>query len=124
MVFSDARALIDNRPLSGFQIRALVLVGLLVFMDGFDVQMIGFVAPALLRDWHLSVEQLGPIFAAGLLGMLLGSTSLGMLADRVGRRPVLIGATAFVGACVMGTAAAHSVTQLLALRFLTGLGLG
>jgi AAHS family 4-hydroxybenzoate transporter-like MFS transporter len=124
MVFTDVRALIDNRPLSNFQVRLLVLIGCLVFMDGFDVQMIGFVAPALLRTWHLSADALGPIFAAGLLGMLVGSTSLGMLADRIGRRPVLIGATLFVALCVMGTAAAHSVTQMLGFRFFTGLGLG
>ena len=124
MIFADVRALIDDRPLSAFQVRVLVLVGCLVFMDGFDVQMIGFVAPALLRTWHLSADALGPIFAAGLLGMLLGSTSLGMLADRMGRRPVLIGATFFVALCVMGTAATQSVTQMLVLRFFTGLGLG
>jgi AAHS family 4-hydroxybenzoate transporter-like MFS transporter len=124
MVFADVRALIDDRPLSAFQVRVLVLVGCLVFMDGFDVQMIGFVAPALLRTWHLSADALGPIFAAGLVGMLFGSTSLGLLADRIGRRPVLIGATFFVALCVMGTAATQSVTQMLLLRFFTGLGLG
>jgi MFS transporter, AAHS family, 4-hydroxybenzoate transporter len=124
MVFADVRALIDDRPLSVFQVRVLVLVGCLVFMDGFDVQMIGFVAPALLRTWHLGADALGPIFAAGLLGMLLGSTSLGVLADRIGRRPVLVGATFFVALCVMGTAATQSVNQMLILRFFTGLGLG
>jgi AAHS family 4-hydroxybenzoate transporter-like MFS transporter len=124
MVFTDVRALIDNRPLSAFQVRVLVLIGCLVFIDGFDVQMIGFVAPALLRTWHLSADALGPIFAAGLVGMLVGSTSLGMLADRIGRRPVLIGATFFAALCVMGTAATQSVTQMLLLRFFTGLGLG
>jgi MFS transporter, AAHS family, 4-hydroxybenzoate transporter len=124
MVPADFRALIDDRPLSAFQVRVLVLIGCLVFMDGFDVQMMGFVAPALLRAWKLKADALGPIFAAGLLGMLIGSTSLGMLADRIGRRPVLLGATFFVALCVMGTAATRSVPQMLALRFLTGLGLG
>ena len=124
MVETDIRALIDDRPLSSFQVRVLVLVGCLVLMDGFDVQVIGFVAPALLRTWHLKPDALGPIFGAGLLGMLVGSTALGMLADQIGRRPVLLGATCFVGLCVLSTAATQSVPQLLALRFLTGLGLG
>jgi AAHS family 4-hydroxybenzoate transporter-like MFS transporter len=115
---------IDGRPLSGFQIRVLVLIGCLVLLDGFDVQMIGFVAPALLRAWHLAPAALGPIFGAGLLGMLLGSTGLGMLADRIGRRPVLLGATFFVALCVMATAATRTVPQMLVLRFLTGIGLG
>jgi len=121
---TDIGTLIDGRPLSSFQVRVLVLVGCLVLMDGFDVQMIGFVAPALLRSWVLPPDAMGPIFGAGLLGMLVGSTSLGMLADRIGRRPVLIGATFFVAFCVLSTAATRSVPQMLALRFLTGVGLG
>jgi AAHS family 4-hydroxybenzoate transporter-like MFS transporter len=121
---ADIGALIDGRPLSAFQVRVLVLIGCLVLIDGFDVQVIGFVAPALVRTWSLTPDALGPIFAAGLLGMLVGSTGLGMLADRIGRRPVLIGATFFVALCVLSTAATRSVPQLLALRFLTGLGLG
>ncbi|HWS64918.1 MAG TPA: MFS transporter [Steroidobacteraceae bacterium] len=121
---TDIGALIDSRPLSPFQVRVLVLIGCLVLMDGFDVQVIGFVAPALLRTWSLAPDALGPIFGAGLLGMLVGSTGLGMLADRIGRRPVLIGATFFVALCVLSTAATRSVPQMLALRFLTGLGLG
>jgi len=121
---TDMGALIDSRPLSAFQVRVLVLIGCLVLMDGFDVQVIGLVAPALLRTWSLGPDALGPIFGAGLLGMLVGSTGLGMLADRIGRRPVLLGATFFVALCVMATAATRSVPQMLALRFLTGLGLG
>ena len=121
---TDIGALIDSRPLSTFQVRVLVLIGCLVLMDGFDVQVIGFVAPALLRSWNLPPDALGPIFGAGLLGMLVGSTGLGMLADRIGRRPVLIGATFFVALCVLSTAATRSVPQMLTLRFLTGVGLG
>ncbi len=75
---TDIGALIDSRPLSPFQVRVLVLIGCLVLMDGFDVQVIGFVAPALLRAWSLAPDALGPIFGAGLLGMLVGSTGLGM----------------------------------------------
>jgi AAHS family 4-hydroxybenzoate transporter-like MFS transporter len=120
----DIAALINREPLSAFQIRVLVLIGCLVLMDGFDVQAIGFVAPALLRSWNLEPAALGPIFGAGLLGMLAGSTSLGMLADRIGRRPVLIGATFFFALSALATAATRSVPEMLALRFLTGLGIG
>lgn len=120
----DIAALIDRQPLAAFQIRVLVLIGCLVLMDGFDVQAIGFVAPALLRSWNLEPAALGPIFGAGLFGMLAGSTSLGMLADRTGRRPVLIGATFFFALCALATAATRSVPQMLALRFLTGFGIG
>jgi AAHS family 4-hydroxybenzoate transporter-like MFS transporter len=120
----DIAGLINTQPLSSFQIGIMVLIGGVVLMDGFDVQSIGFVAPALTQDWHLDPTALGPIFGAGLLGMLFGSMLLSMLADRVGRRPVLVGSTTFFSLCMLATAAAGSVQQLVFLRFLTGLGIG
>jgi MFS transporter, AAHS family, 4-hydroxybenzoate transporter len=120
----DIAALIDSQPLSAFQVRVLALIGCLVLMDGLDVQLIGFVAPALLRAWNLGPSALGPVFGAGLFGMLAGSMSLSVLADRIGRRPVLIGAMFFFALCVLATAATHSLPQMVALRFLTGVGIG
>ncbi len=120
----DIAALINTLPLSSFQKGIMVLIGGVVVMDGFDVQAIGFVAPALTQDWHIDPTALGPIFGAGLLGMLVGSMLLSIVADRVGRRPVLVGSTAFFSLCMLGTAAADSVQQLVFLRFLTGLGIG
>lgn len=93
-------------------------------MDGFDVQAMGYVAPAILRDWHIAKASLGPVFSAGLSGMLIGSLGLSVLADRLGRRPVLIGATLWFAIGTLITAHATTVNQLLLLRFLTGLGLG
>jgi len=120
----DITELINNRPLTLFQKRVMVLIGCLVMMDGFDVQAMGFVAPALVKAWTIEPSALGPIFGAGLLGMLIGSTSLGILADRIGRRPVIIGATLFFGACTLATALAEAVPQMLVLRLLTGIGIG
>jgi AAHS family 4-hydroxybenzoate transporter-like MFS transporter len=120
----DIAALINRLPLSSFQKRIMVLIGGVVVMDGFDVQAIGFIAPALTQDWHIEPAALGPIFGAGLLGMLVGSMLLSILADRVGRRPVLVGATAFFSLCMLGTVAVASVPQMVFLRFLTGLGIG
>jgi MFS transporter, AAHS family, 4-hydroxybenzoate transporter len=120
----DIADLINTQPLSSFQKAIMVLIGGVVVMDGFDVQAIGFVAPALTQDWNIDPAALGPIFGAGLFGMLLGSMLLSMLADRLGRRPVLVGSTAFFSLCMLGTAAVESVQQLMFLRLLTGLGLG
>src|ERR1700756_1094028 len=80
----DIAAIIDGRPISAFQVRLLALIATAIVMDGFDVQAMGFVAPAGVEDWHIAIETLGPIFAAGLIGMLLGSIGLGMLSDRIG----------------------------------------
>ena len=93
----DIGALIDSQPLSSFQKWIMVLIACSVVMDGFDVQTMGFVAPAIVRAWHISPANLGPVFGAGLFGMLAGSIVLGAMADRVGRRPVLVGATVSTG---------------------------
>jgi AAHS family 4-hydroxybenzoate transporter-like MFS transporter len=110
--------------LTAAQRRVLLLVGLAVLMDGFDVQAMGFVAPAIIHAWRIGTATLGPVFGAGLLGMLVGSLSLSVLADRVGRRPVLIGATLFFSLCMLATTRVTSIGELEAIRFVTGLGLG
>jgi MFS transporter, AAHS family, 4-hydroxybenzoate transporter len=121
---ADIAGLINTHPLSSFQKGIMVLIGGVVVMDGFDVQAMGFVAPALTQDWRLDPTALGPIFGAGLLGMLVGSMLLSILADRIGRRPVLVASTTFFSLCMLATAAAESVQQLVILRFLAGLGIG
>jgi AAHS family 4-hydroxybenzoate transporter-like MFS transporter len=70
----------------------LSLCGLCMIMDGFDVQAMGYVAPALIKQWQIDKGALGPVFGAGLLGIMVGSLCLSIVADRIGRRPVLIGA--------------------------------
>jgi len=111
-----------HRP--GFQFMLLVLCGLCLVIDGFDAQAMGYVAPAVIADWHVSKAALGPVFSASLFGMLLGALGLSVLADRIGRRPVLIGATLFFGITMIATAFTRSLPVLTALRFVTGLGLG
>jgi AAHS family 4-hydroxybenzoate transporter-like MFS transporter len=116
--------LIDSHPVSAFQKWILLLVGCAVVMDGFDVQAMGFVAPAIVQAWGIEKAALGPVFGAGLFGMLIGSLVLSICADRIGRRPVLLGATVFFALCMLATAFTHTLDQLLAMRFITGIGLG
>ncbi|RDK11305.1 MFS transporter [Cupriavidus lacunae] len=120
----DIAAVIDASPVSRFQAWVLALVGLTVVVDGFDVQAMGFVAPAIIQEWGIDKVALGPVFGAGLLGMLVGSLTLSVVADKVGRRPVLIWATLAFALCMLATAQVTTLTQLLVLRFVTGLGLG
>ncbi len=120
----DIAALIDARPVSRFQIGVLVLLGASVVIDGFDAQAMGFVAPAIIRGWGIDRAALGPVFGASLIGMLIGSLLLSPLADRIGRRPVLVGSTVFFGLCMLATPLATSIGTLFAVRLATGLGLG
>jgi AAHS family 4-hydroxybenzoate transporter-like MFS transporter len=120
----DVAALIDRRGVGPFQIRLFVLCALCLIMDGFDVQVIGFVAPEISREWGTPSAALAPVFVAGNLGILFGALIFTMVADAVGRRPVLIGSTFFFAAMMLVTARASSIEELVVLRFITGLGLG
>lgn len=115
---------VGSGKLGSFHVLLLTLCGCCLIMDGFDVQAMGYVAPALIADWAVPKTALGPVFGAGLFGMLVGSLVFGVLADKMGRRPVLIASTVFFGACMIVTAHSTSVQELLVLRFITGLGLG
>jgi AAHS family 4-hydroxybenzoate transporter-like MFS transporter len=120
----DVTEVIDQSPLAPLQLIVLLLCTVCLIIDGFDVQALGYVAPAIMRDWHVAKAGFGPVFGAGLLGMTLGALCLGVVADKVGRRPVLIGSLLFLAACSYATTHCNSLNELLVLRFLTGLGMG
>ena len=116
--------LIDRRPLGRMQITIIVLCGLVALLDGFDLLAIGVAAPAMAGPLHIAPNQLGAVFSAALFGLMLGAFGLGPIADRYGRRYVLIGATATFGLFTLCTASAASLQQVLLFRFLAGVGLG
>ncbi|ABR83166.1 TPA: MFS transporter [Pseudomonas aeruginosa] len=120
----DVQAFIDAQAVSAFQLRVLLLCFLIVAMDGFDTAAIGFIAPALAHDWQLSPAQLSPILGAALAGLALGAFAAGPLADRFGRKTILLLSVLFFGGWSLASAYAGSVESLALLRFLTGLGLG
>ncbi len=121
---STVNELIDNRPLSAFQVRVLVLCGTVMLLDGFDTQSIGFLAPAIARELGIPLPAFGPVFSAGLTGLMLGAMASGPLADRFGRKIVIIMSTVIFGVFTFLTPTATTVSAFVTLRFLTGLGLG
>jgi MFS transporter, AAHS family, 4-hydroxybenzoate transporter len=121
---TDVTALIDARPLGALQIRTLILCGLAAVLDGLDLQSIGLAAPGIIATLHVPPRSFGLVFSAALLGLMLGAFCLGPVADRYGRRRILIGALLIIGAFTFATAYATSFEMLLALRFLAGIGLG
>jgi AAHS family 4-hydroxybenzoate transporter-like MFS transporter len=122
--FVDVAGLIDRRPIGPFQMRVVALCAGVVFMDGFDAQAIGYVAPTLGKLWNLKAGALGPVFGAGLFGLMLGALIAGPIADRVGRKSVIVLSTLAFGVCSLLTVTADSLSNLLLWRLATGLGLG
>ncbi len=116
--------ILDRRPLSPFQARTIALCTLVLVLDGFDAQCIGFLAPSIAESQGIALKSFGPIFAAGLFGLMIASMAVGPIADRWGRRWTAIASTLAFAVFAASTARATTFNQFLVLRLLTGLGLG
>src|ERR1700722_9446667 len=97
----DLVQLINQLDIRRFHFQLLALCAGVVFMDGFDAQAIGYVAPTLSQTWHLAPGALGPVFGSGLFGIMLGALVGGPLADYIGRKRVIIFAAIFFGICTL-----------------------
>jgi MFS transporter, AAHS family, 4-hydroxybenzoate transporter len=117
-------SIIDSRPMSFFQVRTILLGGFVLFVDGFDAQTIGFLAPSIAENTRIPINTFGPIFAASLVGLMIAAMSAGPVADRWGRKWPIIFSTFTLALFSLLTANATTSNQLLIFRFLTGLGLG
>jgi AAHS family 4-hydroxybenzoate transporter-like MFS transporter len=120
----NVTSVIDESRIGAFQISTYVLCFACLLMDGFDVQSLGYVAPALSAELHISRGQLGPVLSAAPLGVLIGSILCSMLADKIGRRPVLIATTLFYALLTWLTARADSLEMLRIVRVIGGIGMG
>lgn len=115
---------IDQSKLTAFQWRVFILCLLIAIFDGFDTQAVAFTGPALIQAFNLGPGALGPVMAAGTVGMVLGAMLLGLLGDKLGRRPTILLGVALFGAASLATAFATSTDQIIILRFIAGLGMG
>jgi AAHS family 4-hydroxybenzoate transporter-like MFS transporter len=106
------------------QVRVLALCFLVALFDGFDTQAIAYTGPAMLADFALAPTALAPVLTAGIIGMALGAMLLGSLADRFGRRPVVLGAVVLFSLATLATAWTRDLNQIIVLRFIAGLGMG
>jgi AAHS family 4-hydroxybenzoate transporter-like MFS transporter len=120
----DVGALIETRTIGPAQWTVIGLCAFVAMLDGMDLQSIGLAAPAISAQLQIAPQAFGVVFSAALAGLALGAFLLGPVADRVGRKRVLVGATFCFGVFALTTAYAGNVPELLAARFLTGVGLG
>ena len=115
---------IDSRPVSRFQAMTILLCGLVLLLDGFDTQAMGFLVPPIAEELGIPLPAFGPVLSAGLFGLMLGAMGSGPIADRWGRKWAIIVSALVFGSFSLLTPQADTVGELVALRFLTGLGLG
>jgi len=120
----DIAEFIDRRPVSAFQWSVIAICLSIGLLDGLDIQSIGVAAPAISKDWGLNPKDLTMTFSAAPAGMILGALALGPLADRFGRKLLIVAATFLFGLLTLLTARVTTLLDLNVLRFVTGLGLG
>ncbi|PXW77719.1 benzoate transport [Blastomonas natatoria] len=120
----DPAAIVDAGPMSRFQWSIIAAMVALNALDGFDVMSISFAAPGIAADWQIDRAVLGLVLSMELVGMAIGSLTLGRLADTAGRRNTILLCLSLMTGGMIGAASAGGVTALSIWRVLTGLGIG
>lgn len=120
----DVTEFIDERTTNFFNITTIALCFLVMVADGYDLLATGFVGVGLVQTLHLSPAELGPFFSASAVGVLFGAPVFAYIGDRFGRRQGILWACFILGSAMLACAYAHTLTELILLRFLCGCGLG
>ena len=105
-------------------VRVAVLCGLVQMLDGYDLSAVGLAAPAIIKAWGVKPVELTSAFAFSSIGIMVGAMAAGPIADRIGRKPVLLVSVALFGVFSLLTVWAPSILALVVLRFFTGIGIG
>ncbi len=120
----DVSQAIDDGGFSTLQKLAYVFAALAIVVDGFDGQMIGYAIPMIMKEWGVTRATFSIAVASGLVGMAIGSLSAGVLADKLGRKPVLVTSVFLFGSATMLIGFAPDVMTIAMIRFFAGLGIG
>ena len=120
----DVASTLDEGRWSGYLKFLVALTALTIVVDGADNQLLGLSIPALMKEWSLPRGAFAPLLATGMIGMMFGGASAGLLGDRLGRKFALIASVSVFGVMTLAISGVHSLFALGTLRFLAGLGLG
>jgi len=123
-VNTDPRETLSSAPMSRLQILAVAITVGLTALDGFDVLSISFASPGIAAEWGIDRAALGIVLSMELIGMALGSIVLGGVADRIGRRPTMLGCLVLMTAGMFMVTTVKQIPALEVWRFTTGLGIG
>jgi benzoate transport len=121
---TDPRATISGAPMSALQVIAVAITIGLNALDGFDVLSSAFASPGISAEWHVAPGALGIVLSMDLIGMAFGSIFLGGVADKIGRRPTILGCLVVMTIGMFMAPHSHGVVELSVWRVLTGLGIG
>ena len=124
MQASELFSVFNRGKLTGVQLGVMLTCWLINMLDGFDVLAIAFAAPTISAEWALKPGTLGVVLSAGLVGMALGALFIAPLADRFGRRTVILWCLVVIGTAMLATSQVKSVDVLILTRLITGLGVG
>ncbi len=117
-------ARMERLPFSRWHITVTVILGVAIFFDSFDSLAIAYVLPVLVREWHIAPQSIGTLISSANIGQAIGALFFGWLAERIGRVPTARITIALYGLMSLACAFAQNYDQLLAYRFVEGIGLG
>lgn len=120
----NIQTFLNEHRFSKLQLLVFIFTFLIAFFDGYDTAVIGYIAPSLLAEWGIEKSHLAPVLSAALLGLAIGAITFGPIADRFGRKKVLILSVMIFSMGTLISAGVSSLGELELLRFITGLGLG
>jgi MFS transporter, AAHS family, 4-hydroxybenzoate transporter len=120
----NLEALIDEQGRNPLRRLVSVLAFVVMFLDGYDLNLVGYVAPALIGHFGVTKLALGSLVSAGLAGFMAGAFLLSDLGDRFGRRLLILTGVTLFGTATLLAGFAENFTELLLLRFIAGIGMG
>ena len=115
---------VGQMKMSQVQYLSIAICFLMSVLDGMDVLVVSYCAPAIAEDLDLGPKSLGIVFSAGLVGMAIGAIFLAPFADRFGRKKLMLASAFIMGLSVLLTAFSETITQLIIMRLISGLGIG
>src|SRR5688572_7073489 len=121
---TDPREVIGRSPMTGLQVAVVGITIALNALDGFDVLSISFASPGIAKEWGTTPAALGIVLSMELIGMALGSVFLGGVADKIGRRPTILGCLVVMAVGMAMVPTVRGLVDLSIWRVVTGLGIG